>query len=76
VNLEGIYDNLCRSGDPEAALAKLGDTTLAALLRHLDAAGIHSGIPGLMLAMAEKEAGARFVTDRIGSEGAVGEENL
>jgi hypothetical protein len=73
IDTEAIYTTLCRSSDPAAALDRMADDTLAALLRDLEAGGVDSGIPGIVAGLCEREAARRFVIDRIGREGAVGE---
>jgi hypothetical protein len=73
MNVEAIYNTLCQSAKPKDFLKRMGDNTLADLIRHLANRGINSGIPGMITGLAEQEAAARFVSDKLGSEGAVGE---
>lgn len=73
MNIEGIYNSLCQTATPSDRLKVMTDETLAALLQHLTQRGIHSGVPGIIAGLAEREAARRFVSDKLGSEGAVGE---
>lgn len=73
MNLEAIYHALCASGDPAAALDKLGDGTLAALALHLSAAGINSGIPAVVAGLVDIEIVARWTREHAPQGGAVGE---
>lgn len=76
MNLDAIYTTLCLSDDPAAALRKMQDATLSALATHLAGSGITTGIPGLVLAMAEAEAARRWLADNQDRPGAVGEGSL
>lgn len=73
MNLEALYHKLCLSGTPAADLDRMSDQALAALVRHLERAGVHSGVPAIISGLAEREAAKRFVTYKLGVEGAVGE---
>jgi phosphoribosylcarboxyaminoimidazole (NCAIR) mutase len=72
MNQEPIYQGICLSGDPEAAIRKLQDATLAGLAVHLAAAGLCSGVPGLVAGMIDLEIVARWMADQT-TAGAVGE---
>jgi hypothetical protein len=76
VNPAMIFETLCCSPEPEAAAAKLPDASLAALLRHLDAGGIRTGIPLMVRGLAENEIIRRWVEDHAPQGGAVGEGDL
>ncbi len=73
MNLEAIYHALCASGDPAAALDRLGDGTLAALALHLSAAGVRSGIPAIVAGLVDLEIVTRWTRDNAPQGGAVGE---
>ena len=73
MDLERIYQTLCLSADPKAALERMGDGTLSALVIHLEGAGILSGIPGIILGLAENEAARRFVAANLNNLSPVGE---
>jgi hypothetical protein len=73
MNLETIYQSLCMAAAPAAALERMGDTTLAAMIVHLEASGIESGIPGMVLGLCEREAARRFLTEHHDNHSPVGE---
>jgi hypothetical protein len=76
MNLEAIYHKLCLSGTPAADLDRMGDDTIAAMVRHLAQAGVTGGIPGIMTGLVEQEAAKRFALDKLGREGAAGEGSI
>jgi hypothetical protein len=71
MNVEAIYQTLCKSADTAGAIHSLQDATLAALITDLEASGITSGVPALIAAMCEGEAAARWMEDQT-IPGAVG----
>lgn len=73
MNLEAIYNQLCRTGTPKADLERMSDRAVAELVKHLEASGVNSGIPALLTGMVEQEAAKRFAIEHLGREGAVGE---
>ncbi len=69
-----IYQEICTEDNPGTYIGKLGDIHLASLISHLaDAA---SGVPGLILGMAESESSRRWLEDQKDRSGAVGEGGL
>jgi hypothetical protein len=76
VNVEAIYATLCRAADPAGALHRMSDSTLAALITDLAAAGMTSGVPALIAAMGDAEAATRWLEDHAPQGGAVGEGSI
>jgi hypothetical protein len=68
------YDILCHAPDPAASIRTMSDRKLSEIIIYL--AQPASGIPGLVLAMAEAEASARWLADQKDRSGAVGEGSL
>jgi len=66
-----LYQHICCSPDPEAEVRERTDSQLADLMAYLGAA--KSGIPALVLAMAESMAVGRWREDQKYRSGAVGE---
>jgi hypothetical protein len=73
VNLAHTYLDLCHTGDPAAMLENMGDARLAGLARHLEAAGVSGGVPGIMLGLVELEIVKRWVAQNLGNHSPVGE---
>lgn len=76
MNVEAIYATLCRAADPAGALHRMTDATLAALITDLAAAGMTSGVPALIAALAEAEAATRWLEEHTPQGGAVGEGSI
>ena len=73
MNLEAIYQTLCKSSDPAALLEKMGDARLADLHIHLEACGIVSGVPGIVAGLAELEIVRRWVAEHRDNHSPAGE---
>lgn len=65
MNADTIYQAVCRSGDTRKSLEDMPDATLAVLITHLQAAGIESGVPGIVTGLAETEAARRWVAQQL-----------
>ena len=68
-----IYETLCCAPDLHATLARMPDGALAAVVVHLEAGGIKSGVPFIVQAFAEAEIIRRWVEEHAHTAGAVGE---
>ena len=74
MNAEHTFASVCEAPDPQTRLAELKACKLESLIKHLrwvDSPA--TGIPGLILGMAELEAAGRWMTERKDRAGAVGE---
>ena len=69
-----IYQAVCTEDDPSAHIARLNDAWLVLLISELSYA--KSGVPALILGMAEWEAAKRWVRDNEDRAGAMGEGNV
>lgn len=68
------YDVLCHAPDPAASIRAMSERKLAEIITYLG--GHASGIPALVLAIAEAEAAQRWLADNQDRAGAVGEGSL
>jgi len=73
MNLETLYHHLCHSGETAATLDRTADATLAAMYSHLEAAGVTTGVPGIIIGLVEMEIVRRWVAQNLGNQSPVGE---
>ena len=73
MNLANTYLELCHTGDPAAMLENMGDARLAGLAKHLEAAGVTGGVPGIVHGLVELEIVRRWVAQNLGNHSPVGE---
>lgn len=59
--IERVYQQVCRAGNPETAVAGLDDQALRALTGWLARLGEQSGIPSLIHGLAMHEISERFM---------------